>query len=106
MIDVERYGLTVAEVTEYCRCDDVRGADREVVPLMEAAYRAVSSYINRPIEETLDEAGRMTPDVCLAVKLFVAHWYDNRGLVTASGLGVLPFAVGLLLKDYVKLGGR
>ncbi|MBE6829151.1 MAG: phage gp6-like head-tail connector protein [Ruminococcaceae bacterium] len=63
----------------------------DVRPLFDAA----EAYIINAIEEKDKVKNEKNPLFCLAVKMLLSHWYDNRQPVGQSG--ALPFGLGAII---------
>jgi hypothetical protein len=49
-------------------------------------------------------AANIPTDIKLAIKMMVAHWYENRGvIVTEKRLEIIPMAVDALLTKYTRV---
>ena len=84
-----------SDIAAYLRLDD---DDPTLAPLIDAALAYVERATGIPYAERKND-----PVYLLAVKMAVAHWFDNRGAMAENSRDI-PFALQTML-DHIKLCG-
>lgn len=81
--------LDLLSVYRYCKVDP---DDREIQDLIDAAEAYIINLIDMKTVTTLEE----DPVFCLAVKMLVLHWYDNRGgVISGPRMAVTDIPIGI-----------
>lgn len=88
--------LTLEDLKKHLNIDHDED-DAYIEELISVAEDAVSTYVNRPLAELVDEKGKLKPAVRHACRLLVGTWYANRESVVFSAPSELPDGVVALL---------
>lgn len=88
------------QLKEYIKYD---GEDESlVVSLYQAAAEKAETETGKRFE--MQEGVPKSELYWLAVKMMVAHWYDNRGIATDKSMSDIPMSAQMLL-DHIALCG-
>lgn len=88
---------------------DHRDDDKLLLMYSSAARIAIENYLNRKLYEDQipdnDTTGiSVNEAIKVAIMMLVAHWYDNREVVSVgSAPAVMPLAYEMLIKPYRKI---
>lgn len=88
--------LTLEDLKKHLNIDHDED-DAYIEELISVAEDAVSTYVNRPLAELVDDKGKLKPAVRHACRLLVGTWYANRESVVFSAPSELPDGVVALL---------
>ncbi len=90
------------DVKLYCRIDS-DDEDDLLNEMIAAAKNQIfgqcgkTSYVNGEVEPIRLEDTELFK---LAVKMLVAHWYDNRGAVSVGEMKNIPYAVDSIIAEF------
>lgn len=88
--------LTVDDLKKHLNIDHDED-DAYIEDLISVAEDAVATYINRPLDDMVDDKGKIKPAIRHACRLLVGTWYANRESVVFSTPSELPDGVVALL---------
>lgn len=103
--------LTVADVRAYLRIDS-EADDAELSALISASSQYLKNMTSKSLHVTgIDEEGQMTTESIdedglfqTAVKLMVAHWYENRQIVSATSVNNVPHSAEMIMQSIALSG--
>lgn len=78
------------------------GDDLMLQDLIDAAERHVADHLRRDM--ATNYASGWPAPALQAVRLLVAHWYNNREAVAAGAMNPVPFGVDRMLAPYRDMG--
>lgn len=98
--------ITLDYIKAHSRLDELREDLREtdlVTLYAESAEQTVLSYLNRSLEDLIDNYGEVPAPVMHATLMLVDLSYMQRSPVTAQNLYTVPYTFDVLLKPYMIL---
>lgn len=81
--------------------------DAYIFTLGDTAEQMVANHIDRPLEDCVDEYGRLALPIKLAIQMLVGHWFRTRETVQYSPTYSAQKALDYLLapyKEYISSG--
>ena len=98
--------ITLDYIKAHSRLDELREDLREtdlVTLYAESAEQTVLSYLNRSLEDLIDNYGEVPAPIVHATLMLVDLSYMQRSPVTAQNLYTVPYTFDVLLKPYMIL---
>lgn len=98
--------ISLDYIKAHSRIDEIRTSLHEddlITLYAESAEATVLNWLNRTLEDIIDEYGAVPAPIQHACLFLVDHSYSQRSPVSMNNLYTVPYTVDALLKPYMIL---